>query len=145
MLRAPLVSTLIVVLLAVTGYADALLIRAPPTLQLGSATLTGAWGLLGAEAYRGIPFALPPTGERRFMPPVKAPPLIGRFDATRTPKACQQMLTQGGECAWVALVTRLLTRAPRSQRDWNAQPSDGYFDYVLQLAALQWYLRELRS
>lgn len=34
------------------------------------------------EAFRGIPYALPPTGDRRFRPPVKVPNCADTIDAT---------------------------------------------------------------
>nr|XP_036578512.1 extracellular lipase [Colletotrichum truncatum]KAF6785807.1 extracellular lipase [Colletotrichum truncatum] len=35
------------------------------------------------EAFRGIPYALPPTGDRRFRPPVKVEPSTATIDASK--------------------------------------------------------------
>src|SRR5262245_52033253 len=42
------------------------------------------------HAFRGIPFALPPTGERRWKPPVPVPRWTATRDATRYGPACVQ-------------------------------------------------------
>lgn len=102
-MRSALLAGLFAAAAALTSQAAVLQERAPPTLKLGSATLTGSYGLLGAEAFRSIPYALPPTGERRFLAPVKAPPLTGEYDAAKNPKACRQFLAQASEssiCKW---------------------------------------------
>ncbi|NWH09445.1 MAG: carboxylesterase/lipase family protein [Alphaproteobacteria bacterium] len=44
----------------------------------------------GVSVFRGIPFALPPAGERRFLPPEKLPPWPGERDATRFGFICPQ-------------------------------------------------------
>lgn len=51
---------------------------APPFVHVPG--LGGATGLstLGTDEFRGLPFALPPDGERRFLPPQ---PLLGGWDA----------------------------------------------------------------
>jgi para-nitrobenzyl esterase len=49
----------------------------------------------GAHEYRGIPFAAPPTGERRFTLPAPASPWGGVLDATRFGPACAQAARYG--------------------------------------------------
>lgn len=58
-------------------------------------TITGQ--LLGIEelvedrivhVFQGVPYAEPPTGQRRFMKPVPLMPIPGIFNATRSPPGC---------------------------------------------------------
>lgn len=44
----------------------------------------------GQKVFRGIPYALPPVGERRWKPPVALPAWTGVRDATAFGPACQQ-------------------------------------------------------
>lgn len=58
-----------------------------PTVRLSQSLVVGAT-LEGEyphaiEAFRGIPYALPPTGDRRFRPPVKLPSSQDVIDATK--------------------------------------------------------------
>lgn len=46
--------------------------------------------------YRGIPYALPPAGERRWRPPVTVPDRTEIFDATAFGPACPQPLRRKG-------------------------------------------------
>ncbi|KAH7933080.1 hypothetical protein HPB49_007922 [Dermacentor silvarum] len=43
------------------------------------------------EEYRGIPFAQPPVGRLRFLPPKPAKPWDGILDATNRRTACSQV------------------------------------------------------
>lgn len=52
--------------------------------------LRGALGP-GVLEFKGIPFARPPVGERRFAPPQTAGPWHGVLDATRYRSACPQV------------------------------------------------------
>ena len=44
------------------------------------------------EEFPGIPFALPPTGDRRLKPPVPITKPMGKFDAKTTGKVCPQLV-----------------------------------------------------
>ena len=47
----------------------------------------------GVRAFRGIPYAEPPVGPRRFQAPEKIEPWSMPFDATGTPNTCPQLAT----------------------------------------------------
>jgi para-nitrobenzyl esterase len=49
----------------------------------------------GVNAFRGVPYALPPTGWRRWRPPAEAPRWRGTRDATRFGPACHQPTARG--------------------------------------------------
>src|SRR5437763_6957920 len=44
----------------------------------------------GGQAFLGLPFALPPTGRRRFAPPEPCGPWTGTYDATALAARCPQ-------------------------------------------------------
>ncbi|CAB3227643.1 unnamed protein product [Arctia plantaginis] len=48
------------------------------------------YDLQHVEMFLGIPYAAPPTGSLRFMPPVSAPPWSGTKMATRFAPVCPQ-------------------------------------------------------
>ncbi|MFD7585192.1 carboxylesterase/lipase family protein [Kitasatospora sp. NPDC059811] len=50
----------------------------------------------GRCAYLGVPYAAPPTGERRFRPPQPAAPWPATLRATRARPGCPQDLSAGG-------------------------------------------------
>ena len=49
-------------------------------------------GLLGAEAYLGVPYASPPVGSFRFMPPMSPDSWSGVREAARFAPVCPQVL-----------------------------------------------------
>ena len=49
----------------------------------------------GVREFRGIPFALPPLGDRRFAPPVPQSPWRGVLDATHHRSPCPQVVRYG--------------------------------------------------
>ncbi|KAK3347667.1 Alpha/Beta hydrolase protein [Neurospora tetraspora] len=65
--------------------------RAAPTVTISTGTIVGANGIL-TEAFNGIPFALPPTGNLRLKPPVRLNSSLGVFDASGMAPACPQFL-----------------------------------------------------
>ncbi|KAL0578576.1 hypothetical protein V5O48_003426 [Marasmius crinis-equi] len=62
---------------------------ASPTVSLDSATVTGT-SSQGVSKFLGIPYAQPPTGNRRFRPPEPITPYTGSVDATAYGPACPQ-------------------------------------------------------
>ncbi|KAG7090372.1 hypothetical protein E1B28_009491 [Marasmius oreades] len=60
-----------------------------PTVQLDSATVTGTLSK-GVSSFLGIPFAKPPTGDRRFRLPEPIDPYSTSFSATSMGPACPQ-------------------------------------------------------
>lgn len=50
----------------------------------------------GLKIWRGIPYALPPSGARRWRPPVAVPDRTETYDATTFGKACPQPLRRKG-------------------------------------------------
>lgn len=50
----------------------------------------------GLNVWRGLPYALPPSGDRRWRPPVAVPDRTDTFDATTFGKACPQPLRRKG-------------------------------------------------
>lgn len=50
----------------------------------------------GLNVWRGLPYALPPSGARRWRPPVAVPDRTDPFDATAFGKACPQPLRRKG-------------------------------------------------
>ncbi|MEE4109991.1 MAG: carboxylesterase family protein [Halieaceae bacterium] len=63
----------------------------------------------GVVAFRGIPFARPPVGERRWLRPEPVPPIDGVVDATRFAPACMQ---SGSGLAWYHGLMRRIGVAP---------------------------------
>ncbi|KAI8906460.1 Alpha/Beta hydrolase protein [Gorgonomyces haynaldii] len=64
-------------------------VQALAPVQLDTLTVQGAT-LGNVNFYLGIPFAEPPTGARRFLPPVPLKKRTGTFDATKFGPACVQ-------------------------------------------------------
>lgn len=48
-----------------------------------------------SRTFTGIPFAAPPTGDRRWQPPQPKPPWSGVLDATKRPASCLQLGDDG--------------------------------------------------
>ncbi|MEZ5557665.1 MAG: carboxylesterase family protein [Pseudomonadales bacterium] len=81
-------SALTVAFLVLTGAT--LSARAEPTsVVLGPTTLQGV-AQRGVHAFKGIPYAQPPTGERRWMAPLPVELERGNVDATRFGAICPQ-------------------------------------------------------
>jgi carboxylesterase type B len=72
-----------------------------PSIQLAQGTVVGTTLTDGfphsIDAFRGIPYALPPVGDRRFRPPAKVEPGNGTIDATQFgPRAPAQQFIKLG-------------------------------------------------
>jgi para-nitrobenzyl esterase len=90
---------ILVVLAALAGLAPAVAPAAeaaadPLRVVTDRGAVRGAAGP-GVREFKGIPFALPPTGERRFAPPVPQTPWPGTLDATRYRSPCPQVSRYG--------------------------------------------------
>src|SRR5260221_13216930 len=60
-----------------------------PKVTIDSGTVVGTEDAR-ILAFKGIPYAGPPTGERRWMPPVPPVPWIGERDAGSFGRVCPQ-------------------------------------------------------
>ena len=63
---------------------------APPTVRVAQGVLAGERLANGTRVFRGIPYAAPPVGERRWKPPVAPAVWKGTRDATQFGAACMQ-------------------------------------------------------
>ena len=72
--------------LALAGAAAA----GPPTVTTPDGPLFG-FTANGTDAFRGIPFAAPPTGNNRFRPPQPVSPWTDPLNATRFGPSCLQI------------------------------------------------------
>ncbi|RZQ61234.1 carboxylesterase/lipase family protein [Amycolatopsis suaedae] len=80
------VAAVVAVVLLVTGCSAP---RAVDTVDTGGGRLIGS--VTGdIRTFQGIPFAAPPTGQRRWRPPEPAAPWTGTRDARRPAPACVQ-------------------------------------------------------
>ncbi|KAL0062982.1 hypothetical protein AAF712_010113 [Marasmius tenuissimus] len=66
---------------------------ASPTISLDTATVIGT-SSGQVSKFLGIPYAQPPTGNRRFRPPEPIAPYTGSVDATKYGTACPQQRDQ---------------------------------------------------
>lgn len=65
-----------------------------PLRELSVGRLVGTTGRYGGFVWRGIPYAEPPIGERRFRAPIPASGWKGTRDATRFGSACPQYASE---------------------------------------------------
>ena len=68
--------------------------QAGPVVQAPAGPLQGEI-VDGVEVFRGVPYALPPTGWRRWRPPAEMSPWTRTRDATRFGAACHQPVARG--------------------------------------------------
>ncbi|WP_198133700.1 carboxylesterase/lipase family protein [Roseobacter sp. GAI101] len=66
-----------------------------PTAQFPAGAARGV-SEAGLNVFRGLPYALPPTGRRRWQPPASMPDWEGLRDATRFGPACPQPFRRSG-------------------------------------------------
>jgi carboxylesterase type B len=62
----------------------------PPTVSIQHGTVIGSTAY-GIENFKGIPYAKPPTGDRRLKPAQTLDSDFGTLTATATPTACPQL------------------------------------------------------
>ncbi|EME38430.1 hypothetical protein DOTSEDRAFT_75835 [Dothistroma septosporum NZE10] len=87
-------SSLLLPLLSVAALASPLNERqSGPSVTIKNGTVIGS-SSQGVDSFKGIPFAQPPVGNLRLRPPQSINKSFGTFQATGTPKACPQFLTQ---------------------------------------------------
>ena len=105
---------------AAEGSSDPLLV------VTDTGALRGASGV-GVREFKGIPFALPPTGELRFSPPRPQAHWAGTLDATKYKSPCPQVARYGQtdasdneDCLYLN-ITVPVTR-PRSHGVQNGKP-----------------------
>lgn len=80
-------------LLAV-GCAHVAAASAQPVVEAPAGAVRGI-ELDGVRAFKGIPYAAPPTGWRRWRPPAEAPRWRGVRDAAEFGPACHQLVSRG--------------------------------------------------
>lgn len=82
------------VLFASTVWAAPGLLRLTgPSVKIRNGTVIGD-AFLGADTFKGIPFAKPPVGDLRLRHPQPITEPFGVFDATRSPTSCPQFEKQ---------------------------------------------------
>ena len=89
--------------------------RAAPTVTISTGTFVGA-SRLATEAFNGIPYALPPTGDRRLRPPVRLNSSVGTYDASGIPNACPQFLASTESNELIGKVLDSVTNMPLFQK-----------------------------
>ena len=89
--------------------------RAAPTVTIGKDSIVGSTRL-ATEAFNGIPFAQPPTGNLRLRPPVRRTAALGTFDATGMPPACPQFLSDTDSNDFLAKVITTVTNTALFQK-----------------------------
>jgi para-nitrobenzyl esterase len=91
---------------------DAIMPEMESDVSMSTGTVRGRWEN-GVAVYRGIPFAAPPVGPRRFMAPQAAEPWEGVRDASRFGPAPPQpgRVTEGDDWLNLAVWTADLGRA----------------------------------
>lgn len=77
-------------LVAATTLHVASAATAPPTVSILDGTVIGS-AAFGIENFKGIPYAKPPTGDRRLKPAQSLDSSFGTLTATATPTACPQL------------------------------------------------------
>jgi para-nitrobenzyl esterase len=116
-LRRWIMAGVITMVLAPLGWAMQL-----PTVQVQSGVLQGVALAGGESAFKGIPYAAPPIGERRWEPPQAPAPWKGVRDASQFQGACLQppqgwnntlLATASEDCLYLNVWTPNLDRSAR--------------------------------
>ncbi|KAK1760232.1 sterol esterase precursor [Echria macrotheca] len=85
--------------------------RAAPTVTLAAGTVVGG-SRVATEVFNGIPYALPPTGDRRLRPPVRLNATFGTLDASGIPNACPQFFANTAGNDLLSQVLDTVTNLP---------------------------------
>ncbi|KAK4447432.1 Alpha/Beta hydrolase protein [Podospora aff. communis PSN243] len=85
--------------------------RADPRVTISTGTVVGKTRL-ATEAFNGIPYALPPVGNRRLKPPVRLTSSFGTYDAGGIPNACPQFFADNSSNDFLAKVLGAITDLP---------------------------------
>lgn len=87
---------------------------AAPSAVIRNGTVVGA-SSDGIDSFKGVPFALPPTGTRRLMAPSSITSTYGTITATGTPTACPQFYISPDTGALPEEAVGLLLDSPLGQ------------------------------
>ncbi|MEO0399741.1 MAG: carboxylesterase family protein [Pseudomonadota bacterium] len=82
----------------------------PPIIEAAGETLLGAVEANGVYAFKGVPYAAAPNGERRWRAPITATPREGHQDARAFGAACPQ---DNGNSEWYQSVAKGVGADPR--------------------------------
>ncbi|QIW98318.1 hypothetical protein AMS68_003836 [Peltaster fructicola] len=114
------------VVVATLGMLAASQAAAAPTVTISNGVVVGQSNVLqGQDRFLGIPFALPPTGDRRLRAPQPLTSGFGTLTATTSPSGCPQL--GGSTTTPVSTVTAAGTIATASTNVFNvlgAQPTN---------------------
>ena len=93
----------ILLLICIPGLASQAGNASAPQVQVAGEVLKGQWLEPGMASFKSIPYAMPPTGDRRWRPPVAAVARPGVQDHSTFIAACPQRQTNHD---WYANVAR---------------------------------------
>ncbi|KAH7176112.1 Alpha/Beta hydrolase protein [Dactylonectria macrodidyma] len=84
--------------------------KGPLTIRTNTGTYTGLRNpdYPAVREFRNIPFAKPPIGSRRFLPPEPLPPSTKHHYSTRFPPSCPQFVVNSDTSFWNRYVPYLL-------------------------------------
>ena len=89
MIRIFRVAIIFAAIFLVPGIAGAAADKAAVVVNASAGPVEGV-AQNGLHVFKGIPYALPPTGNARWKPPAPVPSWKGAFDATAFGPACLQ-------------------------------------------------------
>jgi para-nitrobenzyl esterase len=96
-------------------------VSAAPTVEVPGGTVSGST-VEGDAVFRGIPYAAPPLGERRWHPPAPVVPWTGVRDVSRPAPACLQKSEGWNKAHWLYASENCLTLDIRTQSLTGKRP-----------------------